>query len=115
MKKRFDDIYCTKDDDILIAFTVRDKNDNLVSLSGATSTFRIARRGSDQSLLELNNDAGISYSGSIVTVSFNAGDIDDIDFLDRVIQKFDAQLRVTIASVSMVSAYGEIHIHPLIE
>lgn len=113
--KQFDDVYAAYGDDVSIAFTVRDRNGDLVDLAGATATFRVANKGSNAQQLELTEASGISFASSVATVSFNTNSISNCDFNLQGIYDFIAQLRITKAGKSMVAAWGELHVFPLIQ
>lgn len=95
-------------DDIEIQFTVRDRNGNLVSLAGATATFRVSKEDSSNSLLEKTETDGITILGSNATVTMNTDELDTAD-------DYMFQLRITKSGKTMVSAEGELIVKPLIE
>lgn len=113
--KQFDDICAVHGDDVEIAFTVKDRNDQDVDLTDATATFRLAEKGSRDSLLELTEIDGITLSGATATCAFNTEDIQSISFEVNQIYNFTGQLRITINGKSMVASQGQINIGPLIE
>ena len=112
---RFDDVCTVQGDDVAISFTVYDRNQNLVDLAGAVTTFRIAPMGSNSHVLELNNDLGITYNGSVLTVSFNSCDMPTLNFCGQPFITYEAQLRITLGDKTMVAAQGRIIIEALIK
>lgn len=106
--KRFDDVEATLGDDIEIAFTVKDRNDDLVDLTGATATFRVAKKGSTSHILEKTETDGITFASSVATVALNTEDLDCTGV-------FIGQLRITKSGKAMVAAEGEIRVGSLIE
>ena len=106
--KLHDDIDGRIGDDVVIIFTVRDRNGNLVSLTGATATYKLAPKGSYNAVLELEDGDGITLSGSTASIEFNLEDLDeDGNYL--------GQLRITKDGKSMVSAEGLLIVSPLIQ
>jgi hypothetical protein len=108
---RHEDIEVALGDDVDLAFAVKDKDGNAVSMVGATATYRLALKGQRDAVLELSSDdsaGSIVLSGSTATVSFNADDL-------GCPGNYTGQLRITKSGKAMVSAEGTIKALPLIQ
>lgn len=97
---------------VKITFSVKDQNGNAVIVTGATATYKIARRIGETALLTKTDADGITLDNDTAVVEFNASEL--VDGATPLLGDFFGQLKIVKSGLGLIVAEGPLSIGAVI-